>query len=320
MLAPACALAAGLFLQTPQDPASPLRLPGARTAPPPAPAEPVVVDTEWVAAHYGEAGVVLVDLRDAADWRPFAVPPAYAGGHIPMSLPFDFRHLVVPGGGWPSQPAVLAALEKLGPRPDSPVDPRSTFILYGQDESEPQLGLGYLVLSAAGLEARVFAAGWQSWHARSELPVVRVVGAREVADLMTRGSAGGGRGPAQARLDPRPLGPVILDLREASDFRAAHLPGARSAPFDDLPGSLEAALAAGWPGVDPAATPIVLYCYGTGCIRSYQGSAVAARRGFRDILWLREGLEDWRAQALPLEAEPAPPDPKLNLAVPPASP
>ena len=55
-----------------------------------------------------------------------------------------------------------------------------------------------------------------------------------------------------------------------------------------------------WPQARAARFPGVRYCYGRGCVRSRDAAARLARAGFTNLLWLREGLDAWRAAGLPL--------------------
>ena len=50
-----------------------------------------------------------------------------------------------------------------------------------------------------------------------------------------------------------------------------------------------------WPDLDRAGTAILFYCYGPTCIRSRHCASVAARHGFRNLLWFRDGIEGWYA-------------------------
>jgi rhodanese-related sulfurtransferase len=165
--------------------------------------------------------------------------------------------------------------------------------LYGDDARDPRLGLGYLLLSLAGREARVYPGGWREWRAAGERPVVRVLTAAELADHLRRENPG-------LAADRPPAGLILFDLREERDFRIGHLPGARSLPFLHFQRDFEAAVRAGWPGADRASTPLVLYCYGVDCVRSRKAGALAARLGFRDVIWFRGGIREWREAGFPL--------------------
>jgi rhodanese-related sulfurtransferase len=258
----------------------------------------VNVGSAWVAGAFGEPGVELLDVRDARGWDQWRTPPTFGAGHIPYSLPFDPRSLLPPGGGWPDPAELRRRLGALGPRPGDPVKLDATFVLYGEDRRDPRLGLGYLLLTLAGLDARVFADGWRGWKTDETHPIVRVVTAAELAALLRREDPG-------LDQDRPPRAMILLDLREARDFAIGHLPGARSLPFYAFAEKFETVVAEGWPGVDRATVPLVFYCYGPDCVRSRKAGAQAARLGFRNVLWFRGGLGEWRDAGLPLPETPA---------------
>jgi thiosulfate/3-mercaptopyruvate sulfurtransferase len=91
-----------------------------------------------------------------------------------------------------------------------------------------------------------------------------------------------------------------LDLRGNLDFSRRHLPGAHSLPIHLFRDSLSTLIDEHWPAADLSKLPLVFYCYGPDCIRSRNGASMAARQGFRDLLWYREGVEGWRRTGLPL--------------------
>jgi rhodanese-related sulfurtransferase len=252
----------------------------------------VAVDSTWVADSFGQPGVELLDVRDARGWDRWQTPPIFGEGHIPYSLPFDPRLLLPAAGGWPEPLAIRQRLATLGPRPGEPVHADSTFVLYGDDVQDPRIGLGYLLLVLAGFDVRVFPGGWREWTA-GERPVVRVVAAAELAALLRREDPG-------LSQDRPPRNAILLDLRETPDFAIGHLPGARNLPYYSFDATFEAVVAAGWPGADRAAIPLVFYCYNSDCVRSRKAGSKAARLGFGRILWLRGGIQEWRDAGLPL--------------------
>jgi rhodanese-related sulfurtransferase len=84
---------------------------------------------------------------------------------------------------------------------------------------------------------------------------------------------------------------VVLDVRPEPEYRAGHIPGARSVPLSAL-ASLAPKL--------PRRRQIVAYCRGPYCVyaddavRLLQGSGLKARR-------LDVGLPEWRRAGLPVE-------------------
>ncbi len=122
---------------------------------------------------------------------------------------------------------------------------------------------------------------------------VQVLSAREVAGRLARENPGLKRDKPPRRL-------ALLDLREAGDFATGHLPGAHNFPFRPDPAGFERSLRQGWPGADPASLSLVLYCYGVECVRSRKAGALAARLGYRNVLWFRGGVREWRKAGYPL--------------------
>ncbi len=85
---------------------------------------------------------------------------------------------------------------------------------------------------------------------------------------------------------------TILDVRPADEFALGHLPGALNIPLSEL----EQRLAA----LDPR-QEIIAYCRGPYCVLSYEAVAALRARGFK-ARRLEDGLPEWRAAGLPVEA------------------
>jgi ArsR family transcriptional regulator len=85
---------------------------------------------------------------------------------------------------------------------------------------------------------------------------------------------------------------TVLDVRPADEFAMGHLPGAVSMPLDQL----EARLAE----LDPT-QDVVAYCRGPYCVLSFEAVAALRARGFKAHR-LEDGLPEWRAAGLPVEA------------------
>jgi rhodanese-related sulfurtransferase/predicted transcriptional regulator len=84
---------------------------------------------------------------------------------------------------------------------------------------------------------------------------------------------------------------TLIDVRPEDEFAAAHLPGARNIPLQEID-QFAAKL-------DPK-TEIVAYCRGPFCVLSFDAIAILRARGFR-IRRLAEGLPEWRAAGMPVE-------------------
>jgi len=87
---------------------------------------------------------------------------------------------------------------------------------------------------------------------------------------------------------------MLLDVRPAEEYRAGHLPGARSVPLRELAHRLAEL---------PTEHEIVAYCRGPYCVLAIEAVEILRARGFRASR-LADGPPDWRALGLPLE----PPD------------
>ncbi len=85
---------------------------------------------------------------------------------------------------------------------------------------------------------------------------------------------------------------ILLDVRPVEEYEASHLPRARSIPVTEL----EARLAE-----LPADREIVAYCRGPYCVFADEAVALLRTRGY-SARRLAEGLPDWRALGLPIEA------------------
>jgi len=264
---------------------------------PPSPHSPFVTREEMIAS-FGRKGYEILDLRDKGGWGTgYTAPAGFAAGHIPHALPFDVQTLL-PATGWPDPAQARGLLMALGPRASEHVQPNATFLLYGEGPTDPALGLGFLLLHILGAPARVFSPGFLGWTKEASDPVVRIVPAEEVQALLAREQSGSK--PAGLR-DELPKSFILLDLREDWDYNDGHIPGALSLPEHLFAERFDSVLHEHWPKADPAVTPLILYCYGRDCIRSRNCATLAAQRGFRKLLWLREGMSAWEA----IDPEPA---------------
>jgi rhodanese-related sulfurtransferase len=86
---------------------------------------------------------------------------------------------------------------------------------------------------------------------------------------------------------------VVLDVRPEQEFRAGHIPNARSIPIDELAGRLDEV---------PRDRTIVAYCRGPYCVFSDEAVALLRAKGY-DARRLDVGLPDWRSAGLPVATE-----------------
>ncbi len=90
----------------------------------------------------------------------------------------------------------------------------------------------------------------------------------------------------------RDEGVVVLDVRPEKEYRAGHIPGARSVPIERLAAYLEEI---------PEDREVVAYCRGPYCVFSDEAVKLLEARGYRASR-LTEGFSEWRAAGLPVES------------------
>lgn len=98
----------------------------------------------------------------------------------------------------------------------------------------------------------------------------------------------------------------FFDTRNALNFGKGHVPGASllaykekseyAADFDASRDSFDLSKLP----ADKDAT-IIIYSHGTNGWKSYKAAVLAARAGYRKVLWMRKGLSGWQAVGLPIE-------------------
>lgn len=86
---------------------------------------------------------------------------------------------------------------------------------------------------------------------------------------------------------------TLLDVRPPEEYEAAHIPGALSVPLPELAKRLSDL---------PRNREVVAYCRGPYCVLAVEAVKLLRRRGFK-ALRLEEGILDWSALGLPLEAK-----------------
>lgn len=87
-------------------------------------------------------------------------------------------------------------------------------------------------------------------------------------------------------------GVVVLDVRPEEEYRAGHIPGARSVPVNALEAALETL---------PKDKEIVAYCRGPYCVFSDEAVRLLEKSGYRASR-LVEGFPEWRAAGMPVES------------------
>ena len=84
---------------------------------------------------------------------------------------------------------------------------------------------------------------------------------------------------------------TLLDVRPAEEYRAGHLPGARSIPIDEIESRL---------GELRAENEIVAYCRGPYCVFADEAVGILTARGF-NARRFDLGFPDWQIAGLPVE-------------------
>jgi rhodanese-related sulfurtransferase len=83
---------------------------------------------------------------------------------------------------------------------------------------------------------------------------------------------------------------VVIDVRPFSEYRAGHLPHARSIPLSELPGRLDEL---------PTDRDIIAYCRGPFCMMSTEAVGLLRAAG-RQAHKIADGTPEWQAAGLPL--------------------
>lgn len=98
----------------------------------------------------------------------------------------------------------------------------------------------------------------------------------------------------------------FFDMRAAVNYGKGHIKGAVALPYDQK-SEKDAAFDASKDKFDMAklpkdkAAPIVFYSDGPTGWKSYKAAVVAAKAGYTNVKWMREGTAGWTAKKLPLE-------------------
>lgn len=86
-------------------------------------------------------------------------------------------------------------------------------------------------------------------------------------------------------------GLVVLDVRPPEEYRAGHIPGARSVPVSEIESAIKQI---------PPDHEVIAYCRGPYCVFSDEAVELLKARGYK-ARRLEGGLPDWRAAGLPVE-------------------
>ena len=89
-------------------------------------------------------------------------------------------------------------------------------------------------------------------------------------------------------------GEVFIDVRNPRLYAKGHIPGA--SPFDLKNNFDESKLGS----VAKKDQPIIIYCSGVKCSRSYRASEKAVAWGFTRVHYFRGGIVDWKKAGFPV--------------------
>jgi rhodanese-related sulfurtransferase len=89
---------------------------------------------------------------------------------------------------------------------------------------------------------------------------------------------------------------TLLDARSSDEFKAGHLPKARSLPFYEMDKFQASALA----GLAKD-SPIVIYCEGVGCELSFFLGRELAAQGYTHLRIFYGGYPEWQQAGLQIE-------------------
>lgn len=105
-------------------------------------------------------------------------------------------------------------------------------------------------------------------------------------------------------------GARAIDVRPQHDFLDGHIPGAfhvayrerslQRADFDPTRDGVTAFLNRLYRKIPDPATPLVVYCNGIHCWKSFKALRAANDNGYRKLYWLRGGFAEWRREGLPV--------------------
>ena len=107
----------------------------------------------------------------------------------------------------------------------------------------------------------------------------------------------GGRRPAEPVDGPELLARagrgevIVLDVRPPEEYRAGHIPGARSIPLPELQSRL---------GEFPSGVTLVAYCRGPYCVYAADAVELLQRHGY-DATRMDQGVAEWRSHGWPIE-------------------
>jgi thiosulfate/3-mercaptopyruvate sulfurtransferase len=266
-------------------------------------AQPRLVETDWLAARLGAAGLKILDLRPQ---------PEYNTAHLPGSLSLNVESLRGNLGGVPSMllpaPMLAAQFSLLG------LNPSDTIVLVSGDKFHDATLAGMAFERLGHRDFAILNGGYAKWAQAgrpTDTSLPTVTASNYPAGPGTDGFTVDHRAVA-ARLG-RP-GTVILDVRPAAFYtgqksdeaRAGHLPGARNRPYtEDVDVNADRVatvkpldvIAAAYGQMIPSKdTEIIVHCR-TGHQSSQTYFILKHLLGYTRVLWYDAGWTEWAARS-----------------------
>lgn len=98
----------------------------------------------------------------------------------------------------------------------------------------------------------------------------------------------------------------VFDVRNELEYEEGHLPGAAFLPYKEksektanFDSSVDKFDVSKLPS--DKSTPIILYCNGDSCWKSYKSSVAAIKAGYKNVNWFRGGFPEWKEKGYPIE-------------------
>jgi rhodanese-related sulfurtransferase len=101
-------------------------------------------------------------------------------------------------------------------------------------------------------------------------------------------------------------GVPVIDTRVGNEYADSHIKGAKNVPYKE-----KSAKEPSFNGTEdqfPLAklppdkrAPLIFYCNGPECWKSYKASRMASEAGWTQVQWLRGGYPEWKSKGYPVE-------------------
>ncbi|HEX2543960.1 MAG TPA: rhodanese-like domain-containing protein [Ramlibacter sp.] len=101
-------------------------------------------------------------------------------------------------------------------------------------------------------------------------------------------------------------GVPIIDTRVGNEYADAHIKGAKNLPYKEK-SAKDVAFNPKDDQFDLAKlpqdknAPVIFYCNGPECWKSFKASKVASDAGWKRVQWLRGGFPEWKSKGLPVQ-------------------